>query len=43
LAAIFRRFDFEFFKTTREDVDIAHDFFNPQAKLGSKGVRVVVK
>jgi cytochrome P450 len=43
LAAIFRRFDFEFFETTREDVDIAHDFFNPQARLDSKGVRVVVK
>ena len=44
LAAVFRRFDLELFETTREeDVDIAHDFFNPSAKVDSKGVRVLVK
>ena len=43
LAAVFRRFDFEFFETTRQDADVAHDFFNPQPKKGSRGVRVFVK
>ena len=43
LAAVFRRFDLELFETTREDVDTAHDFFNPSARLDSKGVRVLVK
>ena len=43
LAAVFRRFDFEFFETTRVDADVAHDFFNPQPKKGSKGVRVIVQ
>ncbi len=43
LAAVFRRFEFELFETTREDVEVYHDFFNPQPKLGSKGVRVMVK
>jgi cytochrome P450 len=31
------------YKTGQEDVDIAHDFFNPFAKIESKGVRVVLK
>ena len=43
LAAVFRRFEFDLFETKREDVEVAHDFFNPQPKLGSKGVRVMVK
>jgi cytochrome P450 len=43
MAAVFRRFDLELFETTRDDVDIAHDFFNPVARLDSKGVRVLVK
>ena len=43
LAAIFRRFDFEFFETDRTDIDVYHDFLNPQAKQGTKGVRVIVK
>jgi cytochrome P450 len=33
----------ELFETTREDVDIAHDFFNPFPKLDSKGMRVSFK
>ncbi|KAF2748400.1 cytochrome P450 [Sporormia fimetaria CBS 119925] len=33
----------ELYRTTREDVDIAHDFFNPFARLDSKGLRVVLK
>lgn len=44
LAAIFsgKRFDLELYGTTREDVDVEHDFFNPQPKKGAVGVRVVV-
>ncbi|KAI9883898.1 MAG: hypothetical protein M1823_004311 [Watsoniomyces obsoletus] len=42
LAAIFRRFDLELFETSYEDVKLVHDFFNPCAKLDSKGVRVHV-
>ena len=42
LAAIFRRFDMEIYQTTRADIDVAHDFFNPQARKGSEGLRVTV-
>lgn len=44
LAAIFsgRFFDLELYQTTREDVDVEHDFFNPQPKKGAVGVRVFV-
>lgn len=44
LAAIFsgKRFDLELYHTTREDVDVEHDFFNPQPKKGAVGVRVFV-
>lgn len=44
LAAIFsgKRFDLELYGTTREDVDVEHDFFNPQPKKGAVGVRVFV-
>jgi cytochrome P450 len=31
------------FETEVEDVECAHDFFNPSPKLGSMGVRVVLK
>lgn len=41
LAAVFRRFDMKLYETTRADVDIVHDFFNPSARLDSKGVRVI--
>lgn len=43
LATLFRRFDLELFETSRADVDLAHDFFNPSARLDSKGVQVMVK
>ena len=43
LATVFRRFDLELFQTTRADVDLAHDFFNPSTRLDSKGVRAMVK
>jgi len=33
----------EVFETTREDVDLEHDFFNPFPRLDSKGVRVLFK
>ena len=37
LAAVFQRFDLELVETTREDVDIVHDFFHPSPRLDSKG------
>jgi cytochrome P450 len=43
LAAVFRQFDMELYETTREDVDIVHDFFASSPRLDSKGVRVLVK
>jgi cytochrome P450 len=33
----------ELFETDVEDVECKHDFFNPSAKLDSKGVRVILK
>jgi hypothetical protein len=42
LGATFRRFSFEIYKTDSSDVELAHDFFLPSAKLDSKGVRVKV-
>ena len=42
LATLFRCYDFRLFETDRSDVELAHDFFLPSAKLDSKGVRVKV-
>jgi cytochrome P450 len=42
LAAIFRNFDMELYQTTFEDIETKHDFFNPQARAGSKYLRVIV-
>lgn len=42
LAAIFRRFDFELYATSRADVDIAHDYIAHLPRKGSNGVRVLV-
>lgn len=42
LATVLRRFDLELFETTRADVDLAHDFFNPSVRLDSKGIRAMV-
>jgi cytochrome P450 len=42
VAAVFGGYDMELFDTTREDVDVAADYFDPQPKT-SRGVRVVVK
>lgn len=43
IATIFRRFELRLFETNEEDVEMAHDFFIPVPRLGSKGVRVVVE
>ena len=43
LAAIFRNFEFELYRTDASDVELAHDFFLPSPRLDSKGVRVKVK
>lgn len=42
IAAVFApdRFEFELFETDESDIDIAHDFFVPFARMDSKGVRV---
>lgn len=42
LAAVFRRFELELYETTREDVDVVHDFVLGMPRLDTKGVRVVV-
>ncbi len=42
LATLLRYYDFRLFETDRSDVELAHDFFLPSAKLDSKGVRVKV-
>ncbi|KAF2733104.1 putative P450 monooxygenase [Polyplosphaeria fusca] len=43
LSTLFRRYDMELFESDETDVIIAHDFFNPRAKMDSKGVRVIFK
>lgn len=34
--------DMELFETDHSDIEVAHDFFNPSARLDSKGVRALV-
>ena len=43
LATLFRDVNFQLYETTREDVTMAHELFLPFPKVGSKGVRVLVK
>ena len=43
IATVFRKFDLELYRTTRDDIDVAHDFFNPSPRLDSKGLRVTVR
>lgn len=43
LAAIFRNFDLELYQTTLEDIEIKHDYFNPQPRPDSNFLRVIVK
>ena len=42
LATVFRRFSLELYETDVSDVELAHDFAVPSAKLDSKGIRVRV-
>jgi cytochrome P450 len=43
LAAVFRRLDLELFETSIEDVKIERDFFVAAPRLGSQGVRAIIK
>jgi hypothetical protein len=43
LAKLFRDVNFQLYETTREDVTMAHELFLPFPKMGSKGVRVLVR
>lgn len=43
ISTLFSRLDLELFETTIDDVEMKHDFYVPAAKMGSKGVRVLVK
>ena len=43
IAALIRRFEFEVWQTTQDDMDIVVDYFVPMPKRGSKGLRVLVK
>lgn len=43
LANVFRDVQFELYETTREDVTMAHELFLAFPKIGSKGVRCLVK
>ncbi|KAF1987868.1 putative P450 monooxygenase [Aulographum hederae CBS 113979] len=48
VAALFRPVErggveMELFETGREDVEVVHDFFNPSPRMGSLGVRVLVR
>lgn len=42
LAQIFRKFNLKLYETDRSDVEVAHDFWIPLAKLDSKGLRLQV-
>ncbi|CAK1363241.1 unnamed protein product [Cercospora beticola] len=42
LATFFRNIDATLFETDRDAVDVAHDYFLPRPKHGTKGVRVTV-
>lgn len=43
LEAVFRKFELQLFETTRDDVDIAHDFVVGTPRLDSKGMRVLIR
>ena len=42
-AIIQRRFDTELFETERDDIDPLYDFFVAAPRLGSQGMRIMVK
>lgn len=43
VATVFEHYILELFETSREDIDMAHDFFDPSPKLDSKGLRVQIR
>ena len=43
LAALFRRFDFELFETSRKDVDVYSDAIGPAPHPDSVGPRVLIR
>lgn len=43
ISTLVRRFSFELFETTIEDVRVIHDIFIPSVRMDSKGVRVFIK
>ena len=43
LATVFRCFSFELYQTDVSDVEMAGDYSFPMPKLGSKGVRMIVR
>ncbi|KAL2849261.1 cytochrome P450 [Aspergillus pseudoustus] len=43
LATVFRRYEIELAGVTREDIDMAHDFFDPAPKRDSKGLVVKLR
>lgn len=43
LANVYRDVQFELYETTREDVTMAHELFLAFPKIGSKGVRCLIK
>jgi cytochrome P450 len=43
LASLMRRFDWELFETTCEDVRVVRDLVAPDVSRESRGVRVLVK
>jgi len=43
ISTLVRRFRFELFETTIEDVRVVHDIFIPSVRMDSKGVRVLIK
>jgi cytochrome P450 len=43
VASLVRRFDFELFETTYEDVRVVRDLIAPDVSRQSKGVRALVK
>ncbi|KAJ5175697.1 uncharacterized protein N7482_001574 [Penicillium canariense] len=42
LGTLFRRYNISLYETTVEDVEMAHDFFDPVPKLDSKGLRIII-
>lgn len=44
LGNMFRKFEaIELFKTVREDIEMAYDFFSPYVRFDSKGLKVLIK